>query len=84
MRTALFFVVCALPVFIMLNTIATRNIWMKTAQDDIYLPPHICHGRKSNLVEFQIKINLVETPIQLSTGRNSNHGDLGIALGSEI
>ena len=46
----------------------------------------ICHGRKSNLVEFQIlqvespiglstKINLVETPIGLSTGRNSNQGD---------
>ena len=60
---------------------------------------YICHGRKSNLVEFQIlpvespvgvstgrkfKINLVETPIGLSTGRYSNQGDLGIALGSEI
>ena len=30
------------------------------------------------------KINLVETPIGFSTGRNSNQGDLGIALGSEI
>ena len=56
---------------------------------------YICHGRRSNLVEFQIlpvespiglstKINLVETPIGLSTSRNSNQGDLGIALGSEI
>ena len=55
----------------------------------------ICHGRKSNLVQFQIlpvenpiglstKINLVETPIGLSTGRNSNQVVLGIALGSEI
>ena len=35
---------------------------------------YICHGRKSSLVES------VETP----TGRNSNQGDLGIALGSEI
>ena len=56
---------------------------------------HICHGRKSNLVEFQIiqvespigvstNINLVESPIGVSTGRKSNQGDLGIALGSEI
>ena len=30
------------------------------------------------------KVNLVEPPIGLSTGRNSNVGDLGIALGSEI
>ena len=41
---------------------------------------YICHGRKSNLVEFQIllvetpiglstKFMLVETPIGLSTGR---------------
>ena len=43
---------------------------------------YICHGRKSNLVEFQIL--LVESPIGVSTGRKSNQGDLGIALGSEI
>ena len=56
---------------------------------------YICHGRKSNLVEFQIlpvespvgvstNINLVESPIGVSTSRKSNQGDLGIALGSEI
>ena len=56
---------------------------------------YICHGRKSNLVEFQIlpvespigvstNINLVESQIGVSTGRKSNRGDLGIALGSEI
>ena len=55
----------------------------------------IWHGRKSNLVEFQIllvespigvstNINLVESPIGVSTGRKSNQGDLGIALGSKI
>ena len=43
---------------------------------------YICHGRKSNLVEFQILP--VESLIGVSTGRNSNQGDLGIALGSEI
>ena len=59
------------------------------------LPVYICHGRKSNLVEFQIlpvkspigvstNINLVESPIGVSTGRKSNQGDLGTALGSEI
>ena len=50
----------------------------------------ICHGRKSNLVEFQILP--VESPIGVSTRRKSNWtfnqdkhlGDLGIALGSEI
>ena len=41
-----------------------------------------CHGRKSNLVEFQILP--VESPIGVSTGRKSSRGDLGIALGSEI
>ena len=56
---------------------------------------YICHGRKSNLVEFQIlpvespigvstKINWVETPIGVSTGRNSNQRALGIALESKI
>ena len=55
----------------------------------------ICHGRKSNLVEFQIlkvespigvstNINLVESPIGVSTGRKSNQGDFGIALGSKF
>ena len=42
----------------------------------------ICHGRKSNLVEFQILP--VESPIGISTGRKSNLGDLGIAWESEI
>ena len=42
----------------------------------------ICHGRKSNLEEFQILP--VESPIGVSTGRKSNLGDLGIAFGSEI
>ena len=32
---------------------------------------HICHGRKSNLVEFQILV--VESPIGVSTGRKSNY-----------
>ena len=56
---------------------------------------YISHGRKSNLVEFEIlpvespigvstKINLVKSAIGVSTGRKSNLGDLGIALGSEI
>ena len=55
----------------------------------------ICHGIKSNLVEFQIlpvespigistNINLVKSPIGISIGRKSNQGDLGIAMGSEI
>ena len=55
----------------------------------------ICHGRRSNLVEFQIlpvesptgistKINLVESPIGVSTGRKSNLGHLGIARKYEI
>ena len=43
---------------------------------------YIWHGRKSNLAEFQILP--VESPIGVSTGRKSNQGDLGIALGSEI
>ena len=43
---------------------------------------NICHGRKSNLVEFQIL--LVEGPVGDSTSRKSDLGDLGIALGSEI
>ena len=34
--------------------------------------------------KVQLEINLVETPIGLSTGRNSNQVDLGTALGSEI
>ena len=42
----------------------------------------MCHGRKSNLVEFQILP--VESPIGVSTSRKSNQGDLGIALGSEF
>ena len=59
---------------------------------------YICHGRKSNLVEFQIRleflpveisiglstnINLVESPIGVSIGRKSNLGDLDIARGSK-
>ena len=55
----------------------------------------IWHGRKFNLVEFQIlpvespigvstNINLVESPIGVSTGRKSNLGDLGIARESAI
>ena len=55
---------------------------------------YVCHGRKSNLVEFQIllvespigvstNINLVESPIGVSTGRKSNL-DLGIARESKI
>ena len=46
---------------------------------------YICHGRKSNLVEFQIL--LVESPIEVSTdklGRKSNLGDLDIARESKI
>ena len=35
-----------------------------------------------NAIKFQIL--LVESPIGVSTGRMSNQGDLGIALGSEI
>ena len=31
-----------------------------------------------------VEILLVESPIGVSTGRKSNLGDLGIALGSEI
>ena len=42
----------------------------------------LCHGRKSNLVEFQIL--LVESPIGVSTSIKSNLEDLGITLGSEI
>ena len=38
--------------------------------DELLVCVHICHGRKSNLVEFQIL--LVETPIGLSIGRKSN------------
>ena len=30
------------------------------------------------------KLNFVESPIGVSTGRKSNLGDLGIALGSKI
>ena len=55
----------------------------------------ICHGRKSNLVEFQIlpeespvgvstNINLVESPIGVSTGRKFSLEDWGIARESEI
>ena len=54
----------------------------------IHIYTYKCHGRKSNLVEFQIlglstklNINLVESPIGVSTGRKSNRGDLGISLG---
>ena len=43
---------------------------------------YICHGRKSNLVEFQILP--VESPIGVSTGRKSNLEDLGIPRESEI
>ena len=51
----------------------------------------ICHGRKSNVVEFQILP--VESPMVASDSRKSSWtdgrftselGDLGIALGSEI
>ena len=35
-------------------------------------------------IEVSTKFILVETPVGLSTGRNSNQGDLGTALGSEI
>ena len=43
---------------------------------------YICHGRKSNLVEFQTLP--LESPIGVSTSRKSNLGNLGIALESEI
>ena len=46
---------------------------------DKYIYMYICHGRKSNLVEFEIL--LVESPMEVSTSRNSNLGDMGIALG---
>ena len=42
----------------------------------------ICHGTKSNLVEFQIL--LVDSQIGVSTSRKFNPGELGIALRSEI
>ena len=35
-------------------------------------------------IGLSTNINLVESPIEVSTGRKSNQGDLGIALGSEI
>ena len=49
----------------------------------VYIYIYICHGRKSNLVEFEIlpaecpigvstKKNLVESPTGVSTGRKSN------------
>ena len=43
---------------------------------------NICRGRMSNLVEFQILS--AESPIGVSTGRKSNLGDVGIALGPNI
>ena len=50
-------------------------------------PVYTCHGRKSNLespIGISTNINLVESPIAVSTGRQSNLGDLGIAQESEI
>ena len=44
---------------------------------------YICHGRKSSLVE-SVEVQLEFLPVETPTGRNSNQGDLGIALGSEI
>ena len=61
----------------------------------IYSNVNICHGRKSNLVEFQIlpeesptgictSWTFYQAKLGVSTSRKSNLGDLGIALGSKI